>query len=354
MENKNIKIKQEAYFEKKVIVSSFLLSILVIYIHANCLKEYGLQDNTMSTAYWTVNFIANGIGGIAVPMFFVLSGYLYFRNINFSYDIKGQIQKKQISRIKSIVIPYLLWNTFGMIFYMSIPRIPFVAYMMNGSYAEISLKNIIKGIFLHEYYFPLWYLKELIILISLTQIIGQILKNKKVSIIILSILAILGILNINLVILKLTSVYFFFLGSFLGTYIQRDFEVKKNNKSIIYYLIAFIMIVSVRTLSYDNILVRSLYLISPLFLWRMLDVFTEKFNIKPFMKQSFFVYCSHIIIITTVTKILGKIVKSNNEIGIIVNFLLSPIISLMVIYLIYKFLIKYLNKFYCIICGIRR
>ena len=142
--------KQYSYFENKIIMSSFLLSIFVIYIHANCLKDYGLQNNTSSIAYWIVKIITTGIGGIAVPLFFVISGYLYFRNIDFSIDIKSQIRRKQKSRVKSIIIPYLIWNTFGMLFYMIIPRISIVNSIMNGSYVEINFMNIIRGILFHE------------------------------------------------------------------------------------------------------------------------------------------------------------------------------------------------------------
>lgn len=347
------KIKEKNYFENKIIVVSFLLSVLVIYIHANFLKDYGLQKNTSSIAYWVVRFITGGIAGVAVPMFFIISGYLFFRNIINSSNIKLDIRKKQFNRIKSIGIPYLLWNIFGMMFYMVIPRIPAINNIMNGSYVEITLKNIISGVLLHEYYFPFWYLKELIIIICLTQVMGVILKNKKISIITLIILASIGIFNINLIILKSYSVYFFFLGAFMATYMKNYFEQKKSIKKSLILMIIFIVLTSIRVLSNNKLLVEISYLISPVILWIAVDFFIDKIQVLWFMKQSFFIYCSHIIIVTTVGKVFSKIGNANNEIWIILSFLITPIVTLLIIYLIARFLKKYLYSFYRIICGNR-
>ena len=47
-----------------------------------------------------------------------------------------------------------------MIFCMIITRIPVIKTVMNGGGVNILLSNKFKGIFLHKYYFPLWYLSD--------------------------------------------------------------------------------------------------------------------------------------------------------------------------------------------------
>jgi surface polysaccharide O-acyltransferase-like enzyme len=53
------------------------MSFLVIYIHANNLKYYDFNDFTDSKAYFIMHLIADGIVGIAVPFFFIMSGYWF-------------------------------------------------------------------------------------------------------------------------------------------------------------------------------------------------------------------------------------------------------------------------------------
>lgn len=349
----SIKIKKKSYFENKIVIVSFLLSILVVYIHANFLKYYSLEENRESIAYWVVRFIAGGIAGNAVPMFFIISGYLFFRNITDSSNIKLDIRKKQLNRIKTIGIPYLFWNIFGMLFYMTIPRIPAVNNIMNGSYVEITLKNIFNGIIFHEYYFPFWYLKELIIIISLAQIIGFILSNKNSSILTLIILTMIYIFNTNITFLYSYSLYFFFLGAFIATYGKEFFENKQKLKVSVFLICIFILLSIVRILSSNHLLVQLAYIISPMILWGAVDSFVSKIKITWIMNQSFFIYCSHIIIVTTIGKIFCKLINTSQEIWIILSFLVTPIVTLIIIYLISIFLNKYFKSFYRIICGNR-
>ena len=45
---------------------------------------------------------------IAVPVFYVISGYLYFLNVK--QWSKSEYKRKSRSRLYTLVIPYLLWN----------------------------------------------------------------------------------------------------------------------------------------------------------------------------------------------------------------------------------------------------
>lgn len=352
MEHKIQDKKQSEYFENKITIVSFVLSIFVIYIHANCLKDYGLQDNTSSISYWIVKIITSGIGGVAVPIFFIISGYLYFRNIDLSTNINLEIRRKQKSRIKSILIPYLIWNLFGTLFYMFIPRIPLVDSIMNGTYVDMSFGNILRGILVHEYYFPLWYLKDLIILICLARVIANILKSKTISNIVVSILGIFVIFEIKFMYLNISSIYFYFIGCYFAIYMREFFEKKKCKNTILRAAIIFFILAFIRIALDIEILVKLSYIISPIVAWILMDLIVEYIKINWFIKQSFFIYCSHIIIVTTINKILLKM-GNGREIWVTVTFLSTPIITLLIIYLIARFMNIYLKDLYKVICGSR-
>lgn len=67
-------MKVTDYFSKKATIVSFIMSIFVIYIHANNLSYYGIAANGRTVPNIVVNLCGGGvIGGIAVPFFFTMS-----------------------------------------------------------------------------------------------------------------------------------------------------------------------------------------------------------------------------------------------------------------------------------------
>ena len=66
----------DRYLSNKIKNISFLLTILVVILHA-----YNI-DNTISIVSFIQTFISHGIATIAVPIFFMISGYLFFYKFN--------------------------------------------------------------------------------------------------------------------------------------------------------------------------------------------------------------------------------------------------------------------------------
>ena len=90
---------------RKISILSFILFIGVMLIHTNNLEVYEINSN----GFDFLAAVESGLSGISsscVPIFFFISGFLFFRN----FQISMLLDKYQ-SRIKSIVIPYIVWNT---------------------------------------------------------------------------------------------------------------------------------------------------------------------------------------------------------------------------------------------------
>lgn len=88
---------------KKIYILSFALFIGVMTIHTYNLEIYGIDANggSLLAEFETfLNFFANGV---CVPFFFLISGFLFFRNFKISMLID-----KYRSRVKSILIPYVI------------------------------------------------------------------------------------------------------------------------------------------------------------------------------------------------------------------------------------------------------
>ena len=344
-------MKVTDYFSKKATIVSFIMSIFVICIHANNLSYYGIEANGRTIPNIVVNLWGGVIGGIAVPFFFIMSAYWLFR-----FDIHGNnamdvLIRKMKKKTKTICLPYLLWNAFGMIFYMVITHIPFAANMMNnGEVISLTLPNVVEGVFFHKYYFTFWYLKDLIGLIAISPVLLVLLRNKCVALMSIIVSAVAVLLKLDFVIFEGTSLLFFMIGGYAITYTKDFFENKEN--SAWKWLLAVTLTGIIRYVNVPIIAELS-YFVSPILLWKSVDVFLpsdfhEK-QISWFMTQSFFIYACHVIPVTIIGHILAKI--GRNYLWATVSYMIAPWITLALIYIAANVLYKYIPRFYGLICG---
>ena len=83
----------------------FPLIVAVIFIHCNLLvKNPELETNSV---FYFLVYITMKLVCIAVPLFFFISGFLFFKE---GYLDLNLYQKKLKSRVHTVLIPYLLWN----------------------------------------------------------------------------------------------------------------------------------------------------------------------------------------------------------------------------------------------------
>lgn len=91
----------------KITWMTFICNVIILFHHAN-LKTYFSNKYTLSSAIVMDFFSALSV--IAMTWFFFITGYLFYRNLE--YD---KIPLKWKSRVKSLVIPYIIWNTISVI-----------------------------------------------------------------------------------------------------------------------------------------------------------------------------------------------------------------------------------------------
>ena len=158
-------------FNKRVSLYSFILTVLVIWIHSvSPAGPAPFPGNVLQ------DILGLGLGQIAVPGFFCLSGYLFFRN----YDIRiigldpaaaaGFFIRKWKSRFFSLLLPFLIWNIF---YYM--------VYILCGR-AELSPAGILEAAVDNAYNPVFWYIKQLIILTLLTPLTALIITIRPVGV----------------------------------------------------------------------------------------------------------------------------------------------------------------------------
>lgn len=133
---------------------TLFLSVLVIFVHSTHFSFASLQAVPHSSFFSTSFlikiefFFSEFLGQVAVPGFFFLSGFLFFRGLD---DAKSWGRKVK-SRVFSYVLPYLLWNSAMTLLYLSFGK------------AEWSLESLWEGIFLYRFNPVFWYFYQLILL----------------------------------------------------------------------------------------------------------------------------------------------------------------------------------------------
>ncbi|MBQ7026221.1 MAG: acyltransferase [Peptococcaceae bacterium] len=160
-----------------------ICSLMVIMIH-----QHTVSGTAFTLPSRIISFFTHGICTAAVPTFFLLSGYLFFRSANTFSDVF----QKQKKRIKSVLMPFLAWSAFYYGMYAVVSLV--VPGFLQGN-VDLSVTGILKGIVFYQYSFPLWYMFQLCVFVLLTPAILLLLRSKVASTVVLAAAAVLGLLE---------------------------------------------------------------------------------------------------------------------------------------------------------------
>lgn len=166
----------EKQFRNKVCFAAFLFSLMVVMIHSYNADMFLISPDSgaAARAVWqTEHFLADVLGPAAVPGFFMLSAYQFYRGCSFG-DVKGKMER----RIRTVLLPYLLWNFFYYIGYAAAGQIPFLAGISGKTGAQLSLPAMADAVLNFTYNPVFWYMYQLIFLIAVSPLLYIVLKNR--------------------------------------------------------------------------------------------------------------------------------------------------------------------------------
>ncbi len=150
------------YTSEKINQLSFFFVCLVVLVHTG-----GIFENAppSTPAWWLHHLFSKGIGRSAVPFFFAVSGFFLFKNYAPTLSWYLKICK---SRFFSLYIPFICWNIF--------------IYTILFAPSALSISNVphLLGFDFHLFpaYAPLWYIKNLCILVIASPVIGFFVKKR--------------------------------------------------------------------------------------------------------------------------------------------------------------------------------
>lgn len=346
---------------KKLSSYSAILALLVILIHTDntyiyaSLSDGSLISRITSAIEWV---ISKDIASIAVPSFFMISGVLFYRD--FTID---KYPQKLKSRIKSLIIPFLLWNLFRFLLFYVLGKLGIIERYLGAPRLVFSLENLIKGVFFYKYNLGFWFMYQLILLTLVSPVIRLLVKNKWAGlVVILSLVALFStdalgsFLNVTLKkrFLLLDCTIFYIIGAYIGTHFF-DFVNKKNKFTKMLAPVGIVAgqalyILFLRT---GFLLFYILFLIiSSIAFWYLYDCLGVKPMHKAISSITFFIYALHGTVLEFLQAAAGHIF-ADSAVAALITYITFPAITLAILVFISIALKKYTPKFWSIICGAR-
>ena len=204
------------------------LAFLIVAGHSNILMFPLMKGNMMihydsSFIKYPIHLLSQILFTSSVPLFFIISGYLFFIGLD-KFDNSVYIVKIK-KRIKTLLLPYLIWNA---IYWIE----PIIEYLIKGTergilwYLEclwmvpsqvdrITLMNMTTPIDP-----PLWFLRDLFVSMLLTPCLYYFLKNRYSGLIFVAVLFIPWFMDLPCMYplpgISIPSLLFFSIGGYLS------------------------------------------------------------------------------------------------------------------------------------------
>ena len=164
----------------------WVLMALIVVIHTDLVADTGCTN----TAYAILYRWAGNVVWLASPLFFLISGYLFVASDS-GFTWRTFSEKCQ-RRLKTWLIPYLLWNTLFLLFYGLVGLVLPSILGEIPPLQEMTLTDILKayccirgeGFNSGPIDWPLWFLRDLMLIALFSPLYVAIIRCHKVTILI--------------------------------------------------------------------------------------------------------------------------------------------------------------------------
>ena len=343
----------------------FPLIVAVVLIHTEPHSVITGSNEVVGTQHYGIYnmifmLISNIFANVAVPLFFFISGFLFFNKGG--YFTLPTYLKKIRKRAKSLLVPYIIWNI--IVYLILLLWQTFWPGSSSGSklvinYSFVEWLRIFWDI--RSGFYPLcaqfWFLRDLMVVMILSPVVYLLVKLLKQYF--LCILGILWFTNtwFDITGLSIAAIFFFSCGSYFGI-MKKNFVKTLRPLMKLSVIIYPIVCLTILYFSSDPAVVK--YLLSLSTLIGMILAITisayyisrEKWSVNNFLSESsFFIYAYHQIILALVVKIAVKTFYPMSDFGLLAVYIISPILIICFGLGLYYVLRHYLPRFTSIITG---
>lgn len=348
---------------ERLSVLRFPLIIGVVFIHAYG-TEVGFSNGVVgvtNTGYW-VDFcrdlISQGIARVAVPLFFLMSGYFFFLGFSFSVN---NYKTKVKSRLSTLLIPFLFWNILTLCLIALAQYLPATQSFFSGKNAQISTFgiydyfNVLFGIDRSPISYQFWFIRDLMVMILIAPAIYLFL-NKASKVVLFTIFT-LWFLNVWPIFIPSAAAFaFFYAGAYFAHSNTNIFALDRFGPLILLlYLVTLLIDTSTKGYVFNEYIHHAGILLgigSALFVTNA--VVKTAYLKKALMWASgcsFFVFAVHEPLLTVMRKISYKMLQPNNDLLVLSLYLIIPFFVIALSMLAYMAIKSIAPKFLSVISG---
>lgn len=322
----------------KIRVASFLCTIMVLFRHSMNHVAFFNDEH----GFGVTGFVENTISvltEIAVPYFFIVSGYFFFRDTYITKDDFLTLFKK---KWKALVVPFIIWNIIGAL----------ILLLYDRSKIGNSFGSCLQNFLLSEWNGPLWYVREIIIYMFLAPCYYWILRRLN-GFLILALLAFVYIQwwPLDGSVISSEGVFFFLIGFLLRRY-PHVLSIKMP-LVLLMSLCLLWFLQSARIIPFLHVEMHKLNTLMGLVVfWQLLNftrasLFKKIYNLSFY---SFFIYVMHPYLEKLLKRIASYFFYGNN-LAALLTYVLVPIVTTIIILSIAHVWRKYSERSYRVVTG---
>lgn len=158
----------------RIRIMKWMAIVMVVFLHAYTTEvNFADGSHTAALPVWlqlVENAVSQVIARCGVPIFFLLSAVLLFRAEHSYIEMIGK-------KARTLLIPYLIWNTFWIMVFLILQNLPFTAAYFSGNHMPIlqcSIKDWLGLYGIGQEYpqcYPLWFMRDLMAVVLVSPLI---------------------------------------------------------------------------------------------------------------------------------------------------------------------------------------
>lgn len=337
--------------------SRFPLIFLIVLLHTIVLGQtypLGIEISVGKFAFLdVVQFVSQReIGDLGVPAFFFISGFLFYAVGEMNANLwKNKLKK----RVYTLLIPYLIWNTLFIVYYLVLFRYMDLSWGIKGQgilpYLDAYL-GFNEGPFLS----PLWFIRDLMVLNVLSFPAYYIIKKTGYWLLPILIFTFSIGIGYYLPYIGFRSIVPYFLGAWFAVY-RIDFIIEKKTYLLLVNFLFIIVVVLVSIFHFYDIACWPLQQIEIL-----IGIFTlfADFNYvlkkkyvsvnKKLAESSFFVFAAHMFVMNIPNKLWVLVMPPNGFTASLMQWVIPLVVSIL-LYYVFLGLKRMLPKLTTVLIG---
>lgn len=370
-------MKQEQLLSETIHNLRFPLIVAVVFIHFDLSEGFAVRGVTcgLDEPEWyfaVIHLLSNVLSRVAVPLFFLMSGFLFFYRTDFSAEV---YRRKLTSRLRTLLVPYVLWNA-AVVVYLCLTMLPSLSAYFSSS-AELrfgfSADRLFNTFFNDNGHnslvyvptddaaeacawsglptnYPLWFVRDLMLMAVLSPVVYWVVRKCGCWAV-----AALGVVwyVVGCVLLpgdttNFSNAVFFFTWGALYSIGRKDFvqSMLKFRLAPIVYILLVVVDVWSRNHAWNVFLHNAVIPIGMVAAAVVVATVSERFSGRVWRVgagATFFVYASHILFVSNIAKSLFLMLSLTDTATVMLAlYLFSPLLTVGILIAVYAVLKKYL------------